>query len=241
MLRILHPGAARASIQTMTLTAGIARTDLTPFWGVELTGWGYYIERTWKQIRDRLNATALVVDDGNRAVCIVAVDLMLVGSEFTHDVRQRIVRETGIAAEAILVTASHSHNAPASGGLLGVGEVDATYESWASRQAATAGILAWQRRVAARLSAGHAELPGLSYNRTRDHGSVDTRLTTLRVDHASGGAAGRRRQFSGSSNRAHDLAAVRRHARCSRRGLRSAGAGAARRHGDVPAGRMWRR
>lgn len=170
----------------MTLTAGIARTDLTPFWGVELTGWGYYIERTWKQIRDRLNATALVVDDGNRAVCLLTVDLMLVGSDFTRDVRQRISKETGIAPEAILVTASHSHNAPASGGLLGVGEVDATYESWASRQAATAGILAWQRRAAARLSVGRAELPGISFNRTRDKGTVDTRLTALRVDRADG-------------------------------------------------------
>lgn len=169
-----------------TTTAGIARTDLTPFWGVELTGWGYYIERTWKQIRDRLNATALVVDDGQRTVCLLAVDLMLVGAEFTHEVRQRINKETGIAPEAILVAASHSHNAPASGGLLGVGEVDPVYESWACRQAATAGILAWQRRVPVRLSAAHTELPGVSFNRTRQNGIVDTRVTTLRIDQASG-------------------------------------------------------
>jgi len=25
---------------------------------VELTGWGYYIERRWQRIHDRLNATA---------------------------------------------------------------------------------------------------------------------------------------------------------------------------------------
>ena len=33
--------------------AGVARTTLTPFWGVELTGWGYYIERRWQRVHDR--------------------------------------------------------------------------------------------------------------------------------------------------------------------------------------------
>lgn len=170
----------------MTLQAGIARTDLTPFWGVELTGWGYYIERRWQRIGDHLNATALVVDDGKNAVCLIAVDLMLVGSEFTRDTRARIAEATGLAPSAILITASHSHNAPASGGLLGVGEVDPTYENWASRQTATAAILAWKSRTPARLGVGHAELPGLSFNRTRSAGAVDSRLTTLRVDRADG-------------------------------------------------------
>ena len=43
--------------------AGIARREITPFWGVELTGWGYYIERRWQRVHDPLYATALVVDD----------------------------------------------------------------------------------------------------------------------------------------------------------------------------------
>ena len=47
--------------------AGVARTTLTPFWGVELTGWGYYIERRWERVHDDLNATALAVDDGRAA------------------------------------------------------------------------------------------------------------------------------------------------------------------------------
>ena len=44
--------------------AGVARVALNPFWGVELTGWGYYIERRWQQINDPLFATAVIFDDG---------------------------------------------------------------------------------------------------------------------------------------------------------------------------------
>lgn len=58
--------------------AGVARTDLTPYWGVELTGWGYYIERRWQRIHDRLAATALAADDGERQAVLVALDLMVI-------------------------------------------------------------------------------------------------------------------------------------------------------------------
>src|SRR5207249_1127844 len=36
----------------MTLSVGVARTALTPPWGVELSGLGYYLERKWLRIRD---------------------------------------------------------------------------------------------------------------------------------------------------------------------------------------------
>ena len=86
------------------LQAGIARLDLTPFWGVELTGWGYYIERRWQQIHDPLHVTALVVDDGQQQAAIVALDLMVIDDRFTQLTRNRISAETGIPAQAILLT-----------------------------------------------------------------------------------------------------------------------------------------
>ena len=168
------------------LTAGIARTSLTPFWGVELTGWGYYIERKWRQVHDGLNATALVVDDGDCQVALIALDLMVIDERFTRNTRDRIHRETGLPHSAIMLTCSHSHNAPAAGGLLGVGECDPFYEDWASRQAATAAILAWNNRIPARVSASHGQLAGHSFNRTRPNGLVDTTLTTLKVESLSG-------------------------------------------------------
>ena len=168
------------------LTAGVARTCLTPFWGVELTGWGYYIERRWQRVHDDLHATALVVDDGRHQVVLLTLDLMVVDAGFTQRTRTRIQQETGLPAESILVTCSHSHNAPAAGGLLGVGECDPVYEDWASRQAATAAILAWNTREPARLSTGQGELVGHTWNRTRPGGAVDGTVTTLKVETREG-------------------------------------------------------
>jgi hypothetical protein len=168
------------------LTAGIARTCLTPFWGVELTGWGYYIERRWQRIHDDLHATALVIDDGQQRVVLITLDLMVIDAAFTQLTRQRIHELTGIPFEAIQLTCSHSHNAPAAGGLLGVGECDPVYEDWASRQAATAAMVAWNGRVPAHLSTARGELTGHSFNRTRPAGVVDTTVTTLKVESVEG-------------------------------------------------------
>lgn len=168
------------------LKAGVARTRLSPFWGVELTGWGYYIERRWQRVHDHLNATALVVDDGERAAVVLALDLMVIDAAFTRATRERIHAETGLAPESILLTCSHSHNAPAAGGLLGVGACDPFYEDWASRQAATAAILAWRDRVPVVARVGHDVVNGLTYNRTRTDGVVDPHLTLLRLDRGNG-------------------------------------------------------
>lgn len=170
----------------MDSQAGVGRTRLTPYWGVELTGWGYYLRRTWQDVRDHLHATALVVESGGTQVAVISLDLMIISREFTHDVRQRVTEATGIPGDHVLVCCTHTHNAPASGGLLGVGEVDQFYEQWAARQAATAAIRAWADRSPAALSSGVATMGDLTFNRTRKDGPVDSQLTVLRTDRLDG-------------------------------------------------------
>ncbi|HZY87464.1 MAG TPA: hypothetical protein VFE78_21685, partial [Gemmataceae bacterium] len=170
----------------MDLTAGVARARLSPPWGVELAGWGYYLGRTWQHVRDHTAATALVLDDGEHAAALVAVDLMYADADFTRAVRQEAARHTGLSPEAICVACSHSHNTPTAALARGAGEVDPAYTAWAARQAATAVTLAWKQRRPAALSVGNAEVSGWAYNRTRDNGPVDTRLSVWRVEDREG-------------------------------------------------------
>lgn len=167
-------------------TVGIARTDLTPYWGVELTGWGYYMNRCWRSVHDSLQATAVVVDDGANQAVVIALDLMVIDDAFTSRTRQLIAKWTGLPAASILLTCSHTHNAPAAGGLLGVGECDPFYEQWASRQAATAAILAWQSRQQATLALSTVRVADLTYNRTRPGGVVDPTLTVAAFQRQDG-------------------------------------------------------
>src|SRR6516165_320575 len=106
----------------MVLHCGVARTCLTPPWGVELAGWGYYLGRTWQRVRDHTAATALVLDDGERSAALVAVDLMYADATFTATVRDVAARATGLHPDGILVGCSHSHNTPTAALIRGAGE-----------------------------------------------------------------------------------------------------------------------
>jgi hypothetical protein len=153
---------------------------------VELAGWGYYLGRTWQRVRDDLTATAFVAHDGTTALALVATDLMYMDAEFTQGVRQRVAQHTDIPPESVCVAASHSHNAPTAGFIRGAGERDPDYLAMAQRQAATAAICAWRQRRPATLHVGRTALEGMTYNRTREGGAVDTQVTVLRADDADG-------------------------------------------------------
>lgn len=164
----------------MSYTVGIARRVITPPWGVELAGLGYYLERTWERVRDDLNATALVLsDEGGASVAVVAVDMMYNDREFVRTVREQIAAHTDLHPGSSCINFSHSHNAPTAGFIRGAGEHNAEYLKFAARQIATAAIVAWRSRQPAKLYAGWAELSGVTYNRTRENGPVDTRVSVL--------------------------------------------------------------
>jgi len=166
--------------------AGVGRTSLTPTRPVELTGWGYYLERYWRDVHDPLYATALVVENGDERLAVISVDLMVISAEFTKSVREMVAAETEIPAANILVCATHTHSAPASQGLRGVGEVDPEYETWAARQTAQAAIAAWNARTPATFCVASTAVEKMTFNRTRPDGPVDQTITTLRVDREDG-------------------------------------------------------
>ena len=171
----------------VNFSVGISRRVITPPWGVELAGWGYYLHRTWERVRDDLHATAVVVtDDQGGSVALVAIDLMYNEQGFTRRIREVVAAQTGLQPGSICINCSHSHNAPTAGYIIGAGELDPEYLQFASRQAATAVIMAWRNRQPAKLYTGWSELAGVSYNRTREGGRVDTRVSVLRADASNG-------------------------------------------------------
>ena len=155
--------------------------------GVELAGLGYYLKRAAERVRDDLNATALVIgDEKNDCVAVVALDLMYNAAAFTQSIREQTAAQTNLRAEAICVNCSHSHNAPTAGFIRGAGEINGDYLRFAAREAAEAVIEAWKSRRPATLRAGQGELAGMTFNRTRENGPVDTRVSVLRADAADG-------------------------------------------------------
>jgi neutral ceramidase len=97
---------------TMRLRAGFAKVDFTPPPGVGLAGNGPDGLRSdgW---RLHLFARALVLEDpSGERLAFVVVDLAHVSASLHREVAARIVAETGIGADRLIIGATHTHSGP---------------------------------------------------------------------------------------------------------------------------------
>jgi neutral ceramidase len=100
---------ARVFAGTDDLRAGIARAIITPPLGSPLVGFADRGDATG--CHDELTATALVLESGQLRVALVACDLLYIRG--AAGMKHAISEATGIPAERVLLTASHTHYGPA--------------------------------------------------------------------------------------------------------------------------------
>lgn len=150
------------------LKAGFAKVDITPRVGVELSGFGPYINRHSKAVRDRLWASAMAIGHGDDILLVIACDLIGISVDVTSKVRELVNISTGLPEANILINCSHTHSGPATVNLQGWGDVDAPYMEILPHRIARAGIAAISNLAPARIS--HAEVPceGIALNREYD-------------------------------------------------------------------------
>jgi hypothetical protein len=130
-----------------------------------MSGFGPYLHRVAREIRDQLFARAMAVAaDGERWV-LVSCDCIGVDSVTVAQARQIIRKETGLEDRQIMIHATHTHSGPATLDLIGWGERDAPYMIRLPKLIAMAAISAVQRLAEADFH--YVEVPAehIAYNR----------------------------------------------------------------------------
>lgn len=85
------------------LKAGLGIVNITPPMGVEMLGYGPYLDRKCDGIHDELKSSALVLDDVKNRLVIISNDLVGVGKEITSAVCKLVTSGTGIPPDNVLV------------------------------------------------------------------------------------------------------------------------------------------
>jgi len=158
------------------LLIGVSSVDITGPRGYRMSG--YFNERLNTGTKDPLFAKAMVLKQGDTKAALVFCDLIGLGSPITGEARKQASEKTGIPAENIVITATHSHTGPLYGGALrnyfharAVAKTGSDpYETVDYPKELTAKlvdvIIAADKAAApALLSAGLAKQEGLSFNR----------------------------------------------------------------------------
>ncbi len=173
----------------MSLRAGAAKMVITPRDSLPMGGYAKYhhillwsvFPRRSTAVHDDLHARALILDDGQTTLALVAVDLM---AYYHHDVlavRERVRAKTGRDDLQVMVAAIHVHSGPDTYGVYG--GVPQSYREFTYEQCAEAVAQALAALRPARIGFATTELPGVAGNirLPDDPARIDPEVSVMHV------------------------------------------------------------
>jgi hypothetical protein len=144
--------------------AGFYETEVTPPLGTYMPGCAKV--RYAENVKDKVYAKAVVIDNGKETVAAVVLDSVSLPVDAHDIIVKRVGEYTGIKAENIIVTANHTHEgAPMNDAPLLRAFVEPAYVNIVVRLMADAITLAYRNMQNVRIKYGCGEAYGISFNR----------------------------------------------------------------------------
>ncbi|HXH99891.1 MAG TPA: hypothetical protein VNI52_06460 [Sphingobacteriaceae bacterium] len=136
--------------------AGAAKVNITPPLGTLING--DFVSHYARLIHDDLFAKALVLQNGEVSTAIIIVDICLMDKTFTDSAKASITQKTGIPANNILISATHTH---AAGSVMSVllGAADLPYRQSLEVLIVQAAVDAYQKLRPAKIGFGSLNAP----------------------------------------------------------------------------------
>jgi hypothetical protein len=120
--------------QAQGLRAGAYAQDITPTkFPISVNGNMRDVQAT--SAHDRLHARCLVLDDGKTRLALVVCDSCMIPRELHDEAKRLASRATGIPADRMLISATHTHTAPTVTGVF-QSEPDQDYQQYLVKQIA---------------------------------------------------------------------------------------------------------
>lgn len=167
--------------------AGFAKSRITPPTGIELAGYGVYLQRRATEVHTDLHARALMLeDDADERVLLLSLDLIGLSWELDRQIAAEAGAAAGIGAERVLVSCTHTHSGPATLPMAGWGEIEPGYVASLPARCAAAAAGAAAALHPVRIGAGQGTVRSLGFNRVRPDGPIDRGLHVLRIDSLEG-------------------------------------------------------
>jgi neutral ceramidase len=171
---------------THTLLAGAAEVNITPQQSLHLAGYPF-VERNSTGVHDPLLSSALFLTDGATPVIFIANDVIFTGKASVTRVRKQVAERTGIPANNILISATHTHSGPVTVHFTAgshdphLPKPDENYLRLMESGMVEAACKAVERAVPAKAGLAVADATGIGTNRHDPDGASDLDVPVLVV------------------------------------------------------------
>ena len=143
--------------QPLALRAGAAQVDINPRNLPVVINCGF-LERSASEVKGNLFARSVVFDDGKTRIAMTVVDSCMMPRELIDRAKQMASVKTGIPMDRMMISATHTHSAPAAMACLGSRE-QRDYAEWLPGRVAEAIAEAATKLEPARIGAVSIDAP----------------------------------------------------------------------------------